>query len=95
MNITIVGAGYVGLTTAVALAYLGHRVRGLEMNGTKLAQLRARESPIFEPGLDVLLRNVDQLSFTNDPTEALADADVVSSRLARRPATMARQICVR
>jgi UDPglucose 6-dehydrogenase len=77
MNVTIVGAGYVGLTTAVALAHLGHRVIGLEVHEGKLAQLRARESPIFEPGLDALLRSVDQLSFTNDAAEALEHADVV------------------
>jgi len=78
MNITIIGAGYVGLTTAAALAYLGHAVRCLEVDADRVAQLRAGRSPIYEPGLDALLIHVrERLSFTTVASEALHAADVV------------------
>ncbi len=49
--ITVVGAGYVGLVTAVGLARLGHEVRLVETGATRLASLRAGRIPIHETGL--------------------------------------------
>lgn len=78
MHVTIIGAGYVGLTTAVALAYLGHDVRCLEADEAKVLSLRAGRAPIYEPGLESLLTALGpRMVFTLDPAEALRDAEVV------------------
>jgi UDPglucose 6-dehydrogenase len=54
----VIGAGYVGLTTAVGLAEEGRQVRLVEINEARLASLRAGRPPIHEPGLDELLARV-------------------------------------
>lgn len=56
MNIAVVGAGYVGLVTGVCLSGLGHTVRMINRNPGKAASINAGISPIYEPGLDDLLR---------------------------------------
>lgn len=71
MKITVVGAGYVGLTTAACLAQIGHHVFCSESNLEKLAQLQAGEIPLFEPhlkGVIQLVREAGRLRFgsTND-----------------------------
>jgi UDPglucose 6-dehydrogenase len=55
MKVLVVGTGYVGLTTGVALAYLGHQVICLDIDETKIAMLREGRSPIYEPGLPELM----------------------------------------
>jgi UDPglucose 6-dehydrogenase len=50
-----VGLGYVGLTTSVGLAQLGHEVLGYDVDGTKIQTLSAGKSPIFEEGLEASL----------------------------------------
>ena len=55
MKVLVVGTGYVGLTTGVALAYLGHQVICLDIDETKVAMLREGRSPIYEPGLPELM----------------------------------------
>jgi UDPglucose 6-dehydrogenase len=58
MKIAIIGAGYVGLTTAACLAELGHHVFCAESDTTKLSSLQAGQLPFFEPYLeDIFLRN--------------------------------------
>lgn len=54
-RIVIVGLGYVGLTTSVGLAQLGHEVLGYDVDGTKIQTLSAGKSPIFEEGLEASL----------------------------------------
>ncbi len=54
MNILIAGTGYVGLTTGVALAYLGHDVICLEPDDRKIDQLMNGDVPVYEPGLEEL-----------------------------------------
>jgi UDPglucose 6-dehydrogenase len=54
-RLTVIGAGYVGLVTAVGLAEMGHRVRLVEVRADRLAMLRDGRSPIFEAGLDASL----------------------------------------
>ncbi|MBO8140924.1 MAG: UDP-glucose/GDP-mannose dehydrogenase family protein [Firmicutes bacterium] len=77
MNVVVVGTGYVGLTTGVGLAYIGHQVMGVDKDPQKLEKLRRFESPIHEPGLEELLRLVpDRLRFT-DNLDAVADADLI------------------
>jgi UDPglucose 6-dehydrogenase len=72
------GAGYVGLTYAAALAELGHDVVGLDVDATKVEALRDGRSPIFEPGLDVLLQRglaEGRLRFTTEYAAAVPSAD--------------------
>lgn len=78
MNVVIVGTGYVGLTTGVALAHIGHKVTGVDKDPAKLELLRRRQSPIHEPGLDSMLKSLgDNISFTDDSVEAVADAHII------------------
>jgi UDPglucose 6-dehydrogenase len=67
-QVAVVGLGYVGLTTAVGLAQLGHRVLGFDVDDSKVTCLSAGESPIYEEGLEQALRSLIQsnvLIFTN------------------------------
>ena len=56
MNVSIVGTGYVGLVTGACLAEMGHRVVCIDVDAGRVAALNAATSPIFEEGLDDLLR---------------------------------------
>ncbi|MGG0719634.1 UDP-glucose/GDP-mannose dehydrogenase family protein [Robertmurraya massiliosenegalensis] len=79
-EITIVGAGYVGLVTAVALAEIGHKVTCMDVDKLKINVLQAGQSPIYEPGLEELLQqNLDRrnLSFTFNHHEAIIEAEVI------------------
>lgn len=78
MNVVILGAGYVGLTTAAALAYLGHRVTCVDVDPDRVRMLQAGQVPIFEPGLDKMLASTrEQLGFTTNAGPAISTADVV------------------
>jgi UDPglucose 6-dehydrogenase len=77
-RIAIFGAGYVGLVTGACFAELGHTVAIRDIVSEKIDALRAGEVPIFEPGLEELLRrNADRLTFTLDVAEAIDRADFV------------------
>lgn len=54
-EVSVFGAGYVGLVTGACLSSSGHRVTVLETDDTKLASLRAGRTPFHEPGLDELI----------------------------------------
>jgi UDPglucose 6-dehydrogenase len=54
MKVTIVGAGYVGVSTAAALAYIGHDVTCLDTDEAKIELLRKLKFPIYEPHLETL-----------------------------------------
>lgn len=89
MNVTVIGAGYVGMVQAVGLASFGHRVRLGEADGTKVERIKGGESPIHEAGLTELLQKVlDEGSLTvhGDNFEALEDAEVVFVALPTPPA---------
>jgi UDPglucose 6-dehydrogenase len=80
MKIVIVGAGYVGLVSGVCFADFGHEVICVEKDSRKLDMLGRGEIPIYEPGLDDLLRkNVEsgRIRFTSDLTSAMEGAEVV------------------
>lgn len=78
MRIVIYGTGYVGLTTGVALAFLGHSVTCVDVDESKIATLRGGKSPIYEPGLDELMELAGpNLAFAVDPEPALREAEVV------------------
>jgi len=79
-EITVIGAGYVGLVTASCLAELGHRVTCLEINPERVAALRRGELPIYEPGLDELVLKHAQcgnLTFSTDYAESIPGARFV------------------
>jgi len=80
MRIAIIGAGYVGLTTGAALAYLGHHVTCVEKDGRKLASLKGGRCPIREPGVEEIMRDAgERLLFTGDISEAVgADAIMIA-----------------
>ena len=80
MKIVMIGAGYVGLTTAACLAYLGHNVTCCDINEDRVAALRRAEVPIYEPGLSALVASqteAKRLLFTTRATAAVAGADAV------------------
>ena len=67
MRIVMIGAGYVGLVSGTCLADFGHEVVCVELDETKVAELRQGRVPIYEPGLsELVLANQDagRLSFT-------------------------------
>jgi UDPglucose 6-dehydrogenase len=80
MKITVFGAGYVGLVTAVCLAEMGNSIMGVDTNSQRVAGLQRGELPFHEPGLaQMLLRNVasHRLSFTEDVASAVRHATLV------------------
>src|SRR3954470_16570481 len=79
MNITIVGTGYVGLVTGACLADAGNTVFCCDVNEEKIAQLNAGRIPIFEPGLEpIVKRNVEanRLIFSTDVAAGVAHAEL-------------------
>lgn len=75
MKITIFGIGYVGLVTGACLADVGHEVLCMDVDEAKVGRLLDGDMPIFEPGLEHLVkRNVanGRLRFTTDPANAVA-----------------------
>jgi UDPglucose 6-dehydrogenase len=80
MKIAVIGSGYVGLVAGAGLAMTGNDVRNVDKDGDKIDRLRQGEIPIFEPGLDVLVRrNVKdgRLVFSTEVEDAIAWATVV------------------
>lgn len=78
--VAVIGAGYVGLTTAAGFASVGHRVRVGEADPGRLTALRSGEIPIVEPGLAGLVAEgvaSGRLSFHADNAEAAAGAEAV------------------
>ena len=72
MKITIIGTGYVGLTTGVCLSHLGHQVVCVDNDVEKIKLLKQGISPIYEPGLEELLKEGMEkgtLSFTDSIEE--------------------------
>ena len=56
MNITIIGSGYVGLVTGVCLSDAGHKVICVDKDKSKINILSKGQIPIYEPGLDSLVK---------------------------------------
>ena len=78
MNVSIIGTGYVGLTTGACLAYLGHKVTCIDSDEKKIALLKAGKTPIYEPYLTELLADAKpNLQFCTQYAGAVHDADVI------------------
>ncbi|MDT5032017.1 MAG: UDPglucose 6-dehydrogenase [Actinoplanes sp.] len=78
MKVCVVGTGYVGLTTGVCLAFLGHDVTCVDQDAAKVELLRSGGTPIYEPHMTELLAEaVEHLSFTTEHAEAVPGAEVV------------------
>lgn len=88
MNIAIVGTGYVGLVTGTCFAEMGAHVTCVDVDAQKIQKLKDGIMPIYEPGLEELVkRNVgfERLKFTTDLTEVLDDVEVVFSAVGTPP----------
>ncbi|MBE6270540.1 MAG: UDP-glucose/GDP-mannose dehydrogenase family protein [Prevotella ruminicola] len=88
MNIAIVGTGYVGLVSGTCFAEMGAHVTCVDVDAQKIQKLKGGIMPIYEPGLEELVkRNVgfERLKFTTDLTEVLDDVEVVFSAVGTPP----------
>ena len=80
MRIAVIGSGYVGLVSGACLADFGHEVICVDNNQSKIEGLMRYEIPIYEPGLEDLVRSnvrAERLVFSSDLPSAVAKADVV------------------
>jgi UDPglucose 6-dehydrogenase len=78
MKVAVIGAGYVGLTTALSLAYVGHEVVGVDLDTNKVARLNRGELPFYEPHAKEMLALVrERLHFTARYEEAVPQAEVI------------------
>jgi UDPglucose 6-dehydrogenase len=79
MNVTVIGAGYVGLVTAACLADAGNEVMCLDLDAQRIESLGAGKLPIYEPGLEELIartRKAGRLRFTTDAAFSVAHAEL-------------------
>lgn len=80
MKLTIIGSGYVGLTTGACFAEAGHQVMCVDNNPEKIKTLLEGKIPIYEPGLETLVRkNVSnkRLMFTTNTDEGVNFGEVI------------------
>jgi UDPglucose 6-dehydrogenase len=80
MKVTIFGTGYVGLVTGACLAEMGNHVVCVDIDQAKVARLEHGEIPIFEPGLEPIVRRNHangQLEFTTEAASAVAHAQII------------------
>lgn len=80
MNIVIIGAGYVGLTTGLGFTKLGHRVACVDIDADKIAKLDLGEIPFYEIGLQELLSESQEsgaIVFTTDLSSVVSEAQVI------------------
>ena len=80
MRVTIFGTGYVGLVTGTCLAEVGHEVVCVDIDAAKIEGLRKGVIPIYEPGLEPMVKAnhaEGRLDFTTDAAAAIAHGDVI------------------
>lgn len=88
MNVAVVGTGYVGLVTGTCFAEMGVNVTCVDIDTSKIARLKAGDIPIYEPGLDTLVKkNVEagRLHFTTDLASCIDSVEVVFSAVGTPP----------
>ena len=74
MNISVIGAGYVGLVTGACLADVGNNILCLDLDKEKISSLKNGKIPIYEPGLESLVeknQRAGRLHFTSDVKQAV------------------------
>ncbi|MEW6314708.1 MAG: UDP-glucose/GDP-mannose dehydrogenase family protein [Pseudomonadota bacterium] len=79
MKVTIIGTGYVGLVSGTCLAELGNDVMCLDVDANKIAMLNRGEIPIYEPGLEAMVKRnaaAGRLHFTTDVAASVAHGAV-------------------
>ena len=80
MNLCMIGTGYVGLVSGTCFADLGNKVFCVDKDKNKIKKLNSGISPIYEPGLDELIKknyNVGRLIFTNDLKKAISKSELI------------------
>jgi UDPglucose 6-dehydrogenase len=80
MHVAVIGSGYVGLVVGACLAESGNDVICADIDGAKIGRLQAGDIPIYEPGLEVLVRrNLEEgrLRFTVDVAESVAASEII------------------
>jgi len=80
MKLSIIGTGYVGLVTGTCFAEVGHHVICVDNDATKVKMLQAGGIPIYEPGLEELVKKnvaAGRLKFTNSTAEGVQNSDVI------------------
>ena len=88
MNIAIVGTGYVGLVSGTCFADTGVNVTCVDVDASKIERLQKGEIPIYEPGLDELVKknvNAGRLKFTTNLASILNEQDIVFSAVGTPP----------
>lgn len=79
MKVTVFGVGYVGLVQAAVLAEVGHQVMCVDVDADKVERLKQGHIPIFEPGLEPLVKEnfaSGRLNFTTDAAEGVKHGEV-------------------
>ena len=80
MNITIIGTGYVGLVSGICFAEFGFNITCVDKEIKKIQKLQDGKVPIYEPGLEAILkRNIDanRITFTTELESSVRNADIV------------------
>jgi len=80
MKICMIGTGYVGLVSGTCFADLGNKVYCVDKDKSKINKLKNSISPIYEPGLEDLIRNnlrAKRLVFTDDIKKAIQDSQII------------------
>ena len=88
MKLTIIGTGYVGLVTGACFAQVGHQVVCVDNDAAKVKLLKAGGIPIYEPGLEELIKKntaTGKLTFSTSTTEGVEKSDVVFIAVATPP----------
>ena len=79
-KISIIGSGYVGLVSGAGLSEFGNHVTCVDIDKTKIANLKKLKIPIYEPGLDSLIRknmNKGLLNFSSNISKSIKDSEII------------------
>ncbi|MFT7499283.1 MAG: UDPglucose 6-dehydrogenase, partial [Porticoccaceae bacterium] len=80
MKITIIGSGYVGLVSGTCFSEMGNKVTCVDVDSTKISDLKNGIIPIYEPGLELMVqKNIEKknLFFTTDVKRAIQNCKIV------------------